>query len=256
MTTDADTMALADYLAQGGKLTSPENVPPRYRAEVMRLMSSFVDSALAGSAGFAGAINKAPGIKERIAASRITLEKADHAERVLALMEEFGTDVSRYNAAHDWAARVGREEDIGARRHGGDMRLSVFHYPLEGWVDAVGMNVCMGAASVVHLEEMAQASYTPLAEVLRGLLPRERRHLELGLEGLERLAASDRAAVEAALAYWLPKVSQTFGPEVSERFDRLRGMGLRHHTNAALRGDWRDRLQASLRGIGLSDVSF
>ena len=70
MTNDTDTMPIAEYLAQGGKLTSPENVPPRYRGELLRLMSSFVDSELAGSAGFAGAINWAPGIKARIAASK------------------------------------------------------------------------------------------------------------------------------------------------------------------------------------------
>ena len=63
----------------------------------------------AASAGFAGAINHAPGIRERIAASRITLEKADHAERVLDLMEGFGTDRALYERAHDWAARAPRE---------------------------------------------------------------------------------------------------------------------------------------------------
>ena len=76
-------------------LTAPGNVPARYRGELMRMMSSFVDSELAASAGFAGSINFAPGIKERIAASRITLEKADHAERVLGVMESFGTDAKR-----------------------------------------------------------------------------------------------------------------------------------------------------------------
>ena len=87
-----ETMSIEDYLEQGGKLSAPDNAPPRYRGELLRLMSSFVDSELAGSAGFAGAVNWAPGIKERIAASRITLEKADHAERVLDLMTDFGTD--------------------------------------------------------------------------------------------------------------------------------------------------------------------
>ena len=65
------TMNLDDYLAQGGVLTSPDNAPPRYRWELLRLMSSFVDSELAASAGFADAINFAPAIKERISASRI-----------------------------------------------------------------------------------------------------------------------------------------------------------------------------------------
>ncbi len=112
----SETMNMEDYLAKGGVLTSPDNVPARYRGELMRLMSSFVDSELAASAGFADSINFAPGIKERIAASRITLEKADHAERVLLVMATFGTDVNRYQAQHDWSARVEREADLGSTR--------------------------------------------------------------------------------------------------------------------------------------------
>jgi ring-1,2-phenylacetyl-CoA epoxidase subunit PaaA len=39
----ADTMPIADYLALGGKLTTPENAPPRYRGKLPRLMATFVD---------------------------------------------------------------------------------------------------------------------------------------------------------------------------------------------------------------------
>jgi hypothetical protein len=46
----SDTMSIEDYLAQGGVLTAPGNAPARYRGELMRLMSSFVDSELAASA--------------------------------------------------------------------------------------------------------------------------------------------------------------------------------------------------------------
>ncbi|HBS98926.1 MAG TPA: phenylacetic acid catabolic [Citreicella sp.] len=249
MTNDADHMALADYLAQGGKLTSPENVPPRYRGEVLRLMASFVDSQLAGSAGFAGAINWAPGIKARIAASRITLEKADHAERVLDLMQAFGTDKALYEQAHDWAARGPRDAAPEARRRGGDMRLSVFHAPLTGWTDAVVMNVLMGQATLEVLEDLARCSYQPLAEVLRDILPRERRHMELGLEGLERVGAT--AEVRASVAYWLPRVADTFGPAQSDRFDRLRAMGLRRTDNETLRRAWRTTAEATLAPLGL-----
>ena len=155
-----DTMPLADYLARGGKLTSPNNVPPRYRAELLRLMSSFVDSELAGSAGFADAINWAPGLKERIAASRITLEKVDHAEQVLDLMSDFGTDKALYNKAHSWSARQPRDAQVDAKRQGGDMRLSVFHYPLQGWTDAVVMNFLMGLATVHQLKDLSAKPLT------------------------------------------------------------------------------------------------
>lgn len=249
----SDTMNLDDYLAQGGVLTSPDNVPARYRGELMRLMSSFVDSELAGSAGFAGSINFAPGIKERIAASRITLEKADHAERVLSVMETFGTDAARYESQHDWAARVGRDADLGAARAGGDMRLSVFHYPIDGWADAVVMNVLMGLATGVQMTELTRVSYGPLAEVFREIAPRESRHAELGREGLERLVATEegRAAAKTAIAYWRPRVAATFGVAGSSRYETLARFGLRHTPNETLLARWEALVSGALSPLGL-----
>lgn len=248
-----DTMAIEDYLAQGGVLTAPDNAPARYRGELMRMMSTFVDSELAGSAGFAASINLAPGIKERIAASRITLEKADHAERVLEVMGSFGTDTGRYQSQHDWAARVARDADLGTTRGAGDMRLSVFHYPLQGWTDAVVMNVAMGLATGVQLDELSRVSYAPLAEVFRAIAPREARHAELGLEGLQRIVATDagRAEAQAALAYWQPRVAATFGVAGSARYDTLARFGLRHTPNESLLARWQAALAETLGPLGL-----
>lgn len=249
----SDVIAIDDYLAQGGVLSSPDNVPPRYRGELLRLMSTFVDSQLAGSAGFAASINFAPGIKARIAASRITLEKADHAERVLGLMGAFGTDTGRYEAQHDWAARVDRDADLGTARHGADMRLSVFHYPIIGWTDVVAMNVLMGLATGVQLAELSRVSYAPLAQVFREIAPREARHAELGLEGLERIAATEvgRVGARASLAYWRPRVAATFGVAGSTRYDTLRRLGLRHTPNEVLLAEWERIVSDRLAPLGL-----
>lgn len=249
-----ETMNIEEYLAQGGVLTSPGNVPARYRGELMRLMGSFVDSELAASAGFAASINFAAGIKERIAASRITLEKADHAERVLNVMADFGTDTARYQRQHDWAARVARDADLGAARTGGDMRLSVFHYPITGWTDAVVMNVLMGLATGVQMTELTRLSYAPLAEVFREIAPREARHAELGIEGLDRLAASDtgRAEARAAIAYWRPRVAATFGLAGSARHAMLARLGLRHVPNESLLSRWDALVAETLGPIGLN----
>ena len=244
----SDTMNIEEYLAQGGVLTAPGNVPARYRGELMRLMSSFVDSELAASAGFAASINFAPGIKERIAASRITLEKADHAERVLGVMETFGTDGDRYQRQHDWAARVARDADLGATRAGGDMRLSVFHYPITGWADAVVMNVLQGLATGVQMTELTRVSYAPLAEVFREIAPREARHAALGLEGLAQL---DKAEARAAIAYWQPRVAAGFGVAGSQRYETLARFGLRHTPNEQLLARWEAQVKENLAEVGL-----
>ena len=253
----SESMSIDAYLERGGVLTSPENVSPRYRGELMRLMASFVDSSLAGAAGFADIINDGPGLKERIAASRIVLEKLDHAERVLALMGEFGADTARYANHHPWTARMARDADIGATRHGADMRLSVFHYPLDGWIDAVAMNVLMGRAVVVQLGEYARVSYQPLAETFRYIWPRETRHAELGLEGLRRILEdpANRPAATDSVAYWHPRVAASFGVANSPRFEGLRRFGLRHTPNEDLKDQWLRETDALLGELDLTRPS-
>jgi 1,2-phenylacetyl-CoA epoxidase catalytic subunit len=249
-----ETMPIEDYLVQGGVLTSPDNVPPRYRGELLRLMASFVDSELAGSAGFADTINDAPGINERISAARIVLEKTDHAGRVLAVMGSFGADVRRYAVHHPWSARLSRDADIGAARQEGDMRLSVFHYPLTGWADAVVMNVLMGQATIIQLTELARVSYQPLAEVFRTIVPRETRHAELGLAGLVRIAESDvgRNKASASIAYWRPRVAASFGLSGSARYETLARFGLRHTPNETLLAQWQVAVDAQLSALNLN----
>ncbi|MEQ9331241.1 Phenylacetic acid catabolic protein [Thalassobaculum sp.] len=250
----SDDLDLTEYLSHGGKLSSPDNAPPRYRGELMRLMATFVDSELAGAAGFADVINAGPGIKERIAASRIVFEKLVNADRVLKIMGDFGADTGRYVNHHPWAARLPRDADIGANRHGGDMRLSVFHYPIDGWTDAVVMNVLMGRATAIQLDEFAHGSYQPLAEAFRAILPTEVRHAELGLEGLRMLVltAEDRAAARASAAYWRPRVAASFGSAGSARYETLRRFGLRRTPNDVLAERWRGEIAELLDELGIA----
>ena len=234
--------SIFEYLEQGGKLTSPDNAPPRYRGELMRIMASFIDSEMAGAAGFADCINDGPGVTERIAAARIVLEKFDHAERVLKIMGDFGANTERYETVHPWGARIDRDEDIGAARRQGDMRLNVFWYPLCGWPDAVAMNVFMGTATVIQLQELSACSYQPLAEVFAEILPREKRHAELGMEGVRKLVEQDgqsRKTISESLDYWRPRVAATFGSVQSKRAGLLKRFGLRRRSNEELLEEWR-----------------
>lgn len=250
-----EEMGITDYLAQGGKLTSPANVPPRYRAELMKLMATFVDSELAGAAGFADAINLGPGIKERIAAAKIVLEKTDNADKVLKLMGEFGVDETRYATHHPWTARLSRDADIGASRSEHDMRLAVFNYPLQGWGDAVMMNLLMGLAVGVQMGDFVRVSYQPLAEAFRAIAPIEARHGELAEEGIARLTETGQGdGLQESAAYWWPRVAASFGAGGAERFQMLKDMGLRQRPNAELKADWEKAASAALTRQGLQPV--
>jgi 1,2-phenylacetyl-CoA epoxidase catalytic subunit len=134
------------------------------------------------------------------------------------------------------------------------MRLSVLHYPLEGWVDAVVMNVLMGKAVVIQLGELARVSYQPLAEAFRAILPRETRHAELGVEGLMRIAASEegRRAAREAVAYWRPRVAASFGLAGSARYEMLARLGLRHAPNESLLAAWQAAVDPQLAALNLN----
>lgn len=247
-----DTMDITEYLARGGRLTNPANVPPRYRAELMKIMATFVDSELAGAAGFADVINDGPGIKERIAAARIVLEKTDNANKVLVLMGQFGANTDRYATHHPWTDRLPRKTTPGSTRSAHDMRLSVLNYPLEGWTDAVVMNLLMGLAVGVQLGEFVSSSYQPFAEAIREIAPRERRHTELAREGLEKLIAQGQTTeIAKCVAYWWPRVSGSFGVSATARSEMLRKMGLRKHSNEDLHQAWVEAAKHELLGLGL-----
>lgn len=134
------------------------------------------------------------------------------------------------------------------------MRLSVFHYPINGWTDAVVMNVLMGTATGVQMTELTRVSYAPLAEVFREIAPREARHAELGLEGLTRIAATEegRKAAKEAIAYWRPRVAASFGTAGSTRFEALKRFGLRRQTNEALLAGWNAKIDAQLGALNLN----
>lgn len=250
----SETMSIEAYLEGGGRLTSPGNAPPRYRAELLRLMATFVDSELAGAAGFADVINQGPGIKERIAAAKIVLEKTDNADQVLRIMGEFGANTAKYASHHPWTDRLPRAADIRAERAKGDMRLAVFNAPLDGWSDAVVMNLLMGLAVDEQLADFGRISYQPLAEAFRRIAPIERRHRELAAEGAAHLLkdGAQSADLNASVAYWWPRVALSFGLENSTRFSHLKAWGLRHRDNAEMRAAWQEKAAATLAGLGLA----
>ncbi len=253
-----DDAAFLDYLEHSGRLTSPDNVTPAYRRELLRLMAGFVDSELAAAAGFAGIINQAPTLSGQRLMARMVLEKICHGEQVLTLMQPFGTDPELYAGLHRWDERVARLEDLGSERQSGDMRLNVFHYPLAGWLDALVMNLLMGEASLIQLDELAGCSYQPLADSIAEILPAEEDHLHAGLEKLRSLASDDSrlAEIRSSLAYWQPRVEASFGSDQSPRFEPLSRFGLRHKTNRDLRARWSQAVEVRLRELGVAQIDL
>ena len=249
-------------IAAGNRVAAPEGdflrcageaAPAAYRNEMMRLVVVFADSELAGAAGFCPFINRGPGIRERIVAAKIVTEKYAHAEMALKLLEPFGVNPELYVRSHAWDSRLDRNVDLGTRRIGGDKRLNVFHYPLEGWEDAVVFNMLMGAATAIQLDEMTACSYVPLAQAIEQILPRETAHAGLGESGVRQaiLRSGSAAAVQAAVNYWHPRVAATFGRVDSDHAAIYIRYGLRRRGSVEMLADWKAQAAAQLTRLGL-----
>ncbi len=241
-----------EHVKNGGSFAAGDDLSPGYRGELMRLMAVFVDSEMAGAAGFVPFINSAPGLKERVIAARIVSEKYAHAAQVLDLM--FGVNPELYVRSHCWWSRLDRELDLGVRRVGSDKRLNVFHYPLQGWQDAVTLNYVMGTASAIQLAELTECSYAPLASVMGDIATREKRHADLGYKGLELSIerARSHGEAQAALDYWLPRVAATFGRKDSDHGAQYRKYGLRKNSSAELLNRWIADLEPRLKALKLT----
>ena len=168
-------------------------------------------------------------------------------------MGDFGADEGRYAVHHNWADRLPRDADLGQARHGGDMRLAVFHYPIEGWTDAVVMNVLQGLATGVQHERTDPRLLCPAGR----RLPRDRTARtaprRTGLRGpaTDRLDTRGQEGRTGSNRLLEPAVATTFGVVGSSRFDTLRKFGLRHTSNEELLAQWENVSGEKLGMLGL-----
>lgn len=251
-----DEQSLQLHIQAGGKVT-PEVMSPGYRGEIVRLLTVLLDSGLAAAAGFAEWINRAPGLGDRQAMVRIVGEKLDHAGQVLDLLRPAGVVPELYLQSYPWAARIGRDIDLGLRRIPGDKRLNVFHYPLQSWQDVLLVDLLVGRSLALQLRDLGDSSYAPLAAIVDRMAQRE--DALAGLAEPMLKAALERpggkAAVQVALDYWYPRAAATFGRMESERFAVYRRYGLRKQTNQTLLDGWKGSIGTALQALGLKEPS-
>ena len=215
MSEDTETMPIEDYLAQGGVLTSPANVPRplprrapaadgdlrRQRARRLRRLRRHDQRPRPASPPASPP-----------AASRSRRPTTPSASSTL--MGDFGADEGRYATAPPLgrppAARRLARPGPPRRRHA----PRGLPLPDRGLDRRRRDERPAGPRRRRHPRRDVAASPTPRSPRPSAPSPRARqRHTELGLTGLTDIAATDegRAAAEAAIAYWQPKVADSFG---------------------------------------------
>ena len=173
-------------------------------------------------------------------------------QKILTVLEDFGTDTERYVSRHPWANRLARGADIGGKRMKEDERLAVYCYPLRGWNDAVFHNLLMARAAACQIRDLVHISYQPAAEAFRNILPIIEAHIDIAdAGGAICLTEEGPEAAQASIDYWWPRVGLCFGGRETEREKKLMKLGLKHTGNQALRQLWDEDCEQALTKLGL-----
>lgn len=227
---------LAEKLAKGEKIRSPEEMTEEYRDHLVHLMMMQADSELAGAFGYVPWIMKSPSIKETLSVAQIVKDEVRHARVMYRLLEELGVEVQDYYEHHNFSLRV-EKEDIGTMRVASDKRVNIFYYPIDTWYDFIMFNFCMDRGAGHQLRDAEDCSYAPWCEAMEGIFKEENMHIAHGDDWVRRLAEdkATREPTQEALDRWFNRTMNIFGRASSPKNKIYRKLGLKKRDNEEVR---------------------
>lgn len=227
---------LAEKLAKGGKIASPEEMTEEYREHLLNLMMMQADSELAGAFGYVPWIMKSPSIQETLTVAQIVKDEVRHARVMYRLLEQMGKDVQGYYDSHNFSLRV-TDKDIGTERVADDKRVNIFYYPIDTWFDFIMFNFCMDRGAGHQLQDATDCSFKPWCDVMEGIFKEENMHMAHGDFWVKKLAQDPktREGAQEALNRWFPRTMNIFGRPNSSKNKIYRSLGLKKRDNEQVR---------------------
>lgn len=237
--------------AGGEKVRSLKECTNTYRKLLTSILFQFADSQLAAASAFAGAMQLAPSLDNRIELATITRDKLEMTRQTHGLLGELDLNLKKYFSSHDWESRVNRHAALGYVRASSDKRLNALMYPLEGWCDVAVFTYLMSAMTCIQLADFAESSFSPWAELASTILETEKVHCGYGLKFIDESwdSKEDTLELQASMNYWYHKVLECFGPENSDGNKLYRQFRIKSQRNEETRGRWYAYIQEELKPL-------
>lgn len=246
-----DDQKLIGRLATGEKIDSLKDATNIYRKLLTSILFQFADSQLAASSAFAGAMQLAPSLDNRIELATIVKDKLEMTRDTHALLGELDLNLKKYFSSHDWESKVNRHASLGYVRASSDKRLNALMYPLEGWCDVAVFTYLMSTMTCIQLEDFVECSFAPWAELAKGMLETEKSHCQFGLKFIDESwdVKDDTLELQASMNYWYHRVSECFGPADSEGNKLFRNFRIKFLRNEETRQKWDECIQRELKPL-------
>ena len=208
-----------------------------YRATLIKLLADQARAELVAAHVYASWVRRVPDPDTKRYLAAIAQEETEHWYKALELLIELGVDprAARRLRTRSWFYPV--------------TRMLV---PRLTWLDVAVGAFLIDAAAYVLVEDFAQSSYAPWAELAQDILKEEEGHPQFGMRCLERLICDrGRARVQRRLVRWWRISMNLFGPPVTRNTERYIRLGLKVRTNEDRRAAFRAAMAPRIADLGL-----
>ena len=228
-------MTLREYPVASVHPDSP--MTEEYRSTLLRKLADQARAELVAAHTYSRWVHRAPNPEEKLHLAALAQEETDHWFRAVKLMEELGVPADQVvdHQTHDVFIPI-------VRVLAGRIR----------WVDLLMMSFLIDHAAYFLVEDFAQSSYAPWAEMSKRILIEEETHSDFGAHFMEaQVEKLGQPRVQRALRKWWPVALNMCGPSKSPHNERYLRLGLKTRTNDERRAAFRDSAEPKIGKLGL-----
>jgi ring-1,2-phenylacetyl-CoA epoxidase subunit PaaA len=210
---------------------------PEYRATLIKLLADQARAELTAAHAYSRWVSRVHGSEEKMFLAEIAKEETEHWYRTIKLLEELGVspEAARRHRTRSWFYPISR-----------------VLVPRATWLDVATAALLIDSAAYILVEDFAQSSYAPWAQMAQGILEEEQDHPAFGTYCL-RKQIEDRGVrpVQRALKRWWRISMNLFGPPITKNTDLYIRLGLKFRNNEERRQDFRRAVEPQIHALGL-----
>jgi ring-1,2-phenylacetyl-CoA epoxidase subunit PaaA len=210
---------------------------PEYRGTLLKLLADQARAELVAAHNYSRWVSRVSDPDTKLFLAEIAKEETEHWHRAIALLGELGVrpEAARQHQTRSWFYAT--------------TRVLV---PRVTWVDVAVGAFLVDSAAYILVEDFAQSSYAPWADMAQTILKEEEGHPDFGIRCLQALIEDrGRAQVQRGIRKWWRISLNLFGPPVTPNTERYLRLGLKFRTNEERRQAFRTAMEPQIRGLGL-----
>lgn len=228
-------------IAAGEKIEPKDEMPDKYRKQLIRMMSQHAHSEVVGMLPEGNWLTRAPSLKRKIGLLAKVQDEAGHGLYIYSGTETLG---------------VKRDDLVVDYLEGRAKYSHIFNYPTLSWADMGMVGWLVDGAAIINQTMLAKCSFGPYSRAMIRICKEENFHKKQGMEIVAKLCSGTpeqkEMAQEAFTRWWWPTLMM-FGPHDKEspNTQQLRSYGVKTKSNDELRQRYIDMTVAQAKVFGL-----